>query len=105
MSGKQVEELNKKMDAIRKLSKAPSQYKVFLYLLGTGKSWTVKEIAANLDLTQKATERAIAKLFNRGLIQRVSFGRRSYTCDSNQILLGILLSVTDLMDRLDKRGK
>lgn len=105
MSGEQVEELNERMDAIRKLRKAPSQFKIFLHLLGIGRSMTVKEIAADLDLTQKATERAIAKLFDKGLIQRVSFGRRSYTCDSNQILLGILLSVTDLMDRLEKRGK
>jgi len=55
-------------------------------------------------MTPKATERAVAKLVEKGLIQRAPFRQRSYTCDSRQVILGMLLTVMELQDRLEKRG-
>ena len=92
------------MDEIAKLSKAPSQMQVFYHLLRTGRSMSVKELSAEISLTPKATERAVAKLVNKCLIQRASFRQRSYTCDSKQILLGLLVNQTDLKGRLESKG-
>jgi predicted transcriptional regulator len=103
MSEEQVKELRKKMDTIKNLNRAPSQNTIFFHLLGTGRTMTVKEIASELGLTPKATERAVAKLLEKGLIQRAPFKQRSYTCDSKEILLGLLLTLTDLQKRLEKR--
>ncbi len=104
MTEEQVSELRNKMGEIAKLSKAPSQIQVFYHLLGTGRSMSVKELSTELSLTPKATERAVAKLVDKGLIQRSSFRQRSYTCDNKQILLGLLVNQTDLKDRLDRKG-
>jgi predicted transcriptional regulator len=103
MSEEQVKELRKKMDTIKNLNRAPSQNTIFFHLLGTGRTMTVKEIASELGLTPKATERAVAKLLEKGLIQRAPFKQRSYICDSKEILLGLLLTLTDLQKRLGKR--
>ena len=104
MSEQQILELGEKMDVIRKLEKAPSQYLIFFHIIGTGRTMTVREIAGDLGMTPKATERAVAKLLEKGLIQRASFRQRSYTCDTKQILLGLLQTTIELQDRLDKRG-
>jgi DNA-binding MarR family transcriptional regulator len=104
MSEQRVKDLVEKMDTIRDLTKAPSQYQVFLHLLGSGRTMTVKELAGELGMTPKATERAMAKLLEKDLIQRSPFRQRSYTCDSKEILLGMLMTIVDLQDRLEKRG-
>lgn len=104
MSDQQVKDLGEKMGTIRNLNKAPSQYQVFLHLLGSGRTMTVKELAGELGMTPKATERAVAKLLEKDLIQRSPFRQRSYTCDSKEILLGMLTTLVDLQDRLEKRG-
>jgi predicted transcriptional regulator len=104
MSEEKVKELREKMDAIQGLERAPSQSMVFFHLLGTGRTDTVREIAGELGLTAKATERAVAKLLDKGLIQRAPFRQRSYTCDSKEILLGLLVNQSELQKRLEKRG-
>ena len=104
MSEEKLGKLNEKMEAILGLGKAPSQNIVFFSLLGTGKTMTVGEISSEVDLTSKATERAVAKLLEKKLIQRAPFRARSYSCDSKEILLGLLVTVQNLKDRLDKRG-
>jgi len=104
MTEEQVSELRSKMDEIAKLPKAPSQIRIFYHLLGAGRSMSVKELSMELSLTPKATERAVAKLVDKDLIQRASFRQRSYTCDSKEILLGLLVNLTDLKDRLDRKG-
>ena len=104
MTEEQVSGLRNMMDEISKLSKAPSQMQIFYHLLGTGRSMSVKELSTELSLTPKATERAVAKLVDKNLIQRASFRQRSYTCDSKQVLLGLLVGQTDLKDRLDRKG-
>ena len=104
MSEEKLKELREKMDNILSLKKAPSQNTIFLHLLGTGRTITVREIAGELSLTNKATERAVAKLLEKGLIQRAPFRQRSYTCDSKEILLGLLLTLNELRERLEKRG-
>ena len=104
MSEGKLSEIREKMDAVRNLKRAPSQNTIFFHLLGTGKTMTVREISVELSLTPKATERAVAKLLEKGLIQRAPFRQRSYTCDSKEILLGLLLTLNDLQERLEKRG-
>jgi len=104
MSEEKLGTLNAKMEAILGLSKAPSQNIVFFHLLGTGKTMTVGETSSEVGLTSKATERAVAKLLEKGLIQRAPFRARSYSCDSKEILLGLLVTVQNLKERLDKRG-
>ena len=104
MTEEQVSELRSMMDEIATLSKAPSLMQIFYHLLGTGRSMSVKELSTELSLTPKATERAVAKLVDKDLIQRSSFRQRSYTCDSKEILLGLLVNLTDLKDRLDRKG-
>ncbi|UCH58054.1 MAG: hypothetical protein JSV18_03935 [Candidatus Bathyarchaeota archaeon] len=104
MSEERVDELKGKMGAILNLKKAPSQNIVFFHLLGSGKTMTVREIAGEVGLTSKATERAVAKLLEKNLIQRTPFRAQSYTCDSKEILLGLLLAVSDLTERMEKRG-
>ena len=104
MSEKKLRDLNSKMEAILGLSKAPSQNIVFIHLLGTGKTQTVGEISSEVGLTAKATERAVAKLVGKELIQRAPFRARSYYCDNKEILLGLLVTVQDLRDRLNRKG-
>jgi predicted transcriptional regulator len=104
MSEEKLRKLNDKMKAILRLSKAPSQNIVFYHLLGTGKTVTVGEISGEVSLTSKATERAVAKLLEKGLIQRAPFRARSYACDSKEIILGLLVAVQSLRERLDRRG-
>jgi predicted transcriptional regulator len=104
MSEEKVKDLREKMDAIQGLERAPSQNMVFFHLLGTGRTMTVREISGELDLSLKATERAVAKLLDKGLIQRAPFRQRSYTCDSKEIILGLLVNLSELQKRLEKRG-
>ena len=104
MSEEKLEKLNLKMEAVIGLGKAPSQNIVFFHLLGTGKTMTVGEVSGEVSLTSKATERAVAKLLEKELIQRASFRARSYSCDSKEILMGLLVTVQNLKERLDKRG-
>jgi predicted transcriptional regulator len=105
MSENQVAELMGKMDALLNLKRAPSQFKIFFHLLGTGRALTVNEISSEVGLTPKATERATAKLLDKGLIQRTLFREGSYTCNSKQILLGLLLVTTKLQAKLERLGK
>ena len=104
MSEEKLNELKSKLDAIMGLKRAPSQYQIFLYLLGSGRTLTVKEVANELGMTPKATERAIAKLVSKDLIQRATFRAQSYSCDSKEIQLGMLLTIIDIQERLGKKG-
>lgn len=103
MSEQAVKELRDRMDALLKLRRAPSQFTILFHLLGTGRAMTIKEISSEVDLTAKATERAVAKLLDKGLIQRTPFRDGAYTCDSRQVLLGLLLVTADLYEHLERR--
>jgi len=105
MSDEQVKELREKMDALQNLMKAPSQFQIFFRLLGTGKTMTVKELSTEIGMTPKATERAVAKLLEKGLIQKAPFREGSYACDSKEILLGLLMVTLDLQRKLGELDK
>lgn len=105
MSEEALKELRERTDALLKLRRAPSQFTVMFHLLGVGRAMTIKEISSEIDLTAKATERAVAKLLDKGLIQRTPFRDGAYTCDSKQVLLGLLLVTADLYEQFEKQGK
>ena len=62
---------------------------------------TVREISNKIGLTPKATERAVAKLYRKDLIQRAPSRTRSYLCDGKMIVLGLLVIVAELKEKLD----
>jgi predicted transcriptional regulator len=95
--------MKERTDTLLKLNRAPSQMMVFYHLLGTGKIMTVKEIAAELDLTTKATERAVSKLVSKGIVERSTFREGSYNVDSKQIMLSMLMTIVELYEDLEKR--
>lgn len=103
MAKNEVEELRLMMDRLLKLGRAPSQFSIISHLLVTGRALTIREMAGEIHLTPKATERAVAKLLNKMLIQRSPFRDGAYSCDSRRILLGILLVVSDLSKRLENK--
>lgn len=105
MSEEQLEQLKELTDNLFSLERAPSQSTVFHHLLETGKTMTVKELAGELDLTPKATERAVAKLLDKGLIQRNVFREGTYLCDSRKILLSLLMVTVELYQDYEKRTK
>jgi predicted DNA-binding transcriptional regulator len=105
MSEEQLEQLKELNDSLLNLQRAPSQLMIFYHLLETGKTMTVKELSGELDLTPKATERAVAKLLDKGLVQRNKFRERTYMCDSRKILLSLLVVTTELYRDYEKRTK
>jgi len=103
MSEKQLTELKDRTETLLKLRKAPSQFSILFHLLGTGRTMTVKELSAELQLTSKATERAVAKLLEKSLVQRSPFKDGGYACDAKQIVLNLLVTVSDLYEDYEKR--
>ena len=105
MSEERMGQLKELTDSLLNLQRAPSQSTVFYHLLETGKTVTVKELAGELDLSHKATERAVAKLLDKGLIQRNMFREGTYMCDSRKILLSLLMVTTELYQDYEERTK
>ena len=101
MSDKKLE-LRERTKALFKLKRAPSQEIVFHHLLETGRTMTVREIAAELGLTGKAAERAVAKLVDKRLIQRSTFREGTYECDSRLILMSIFRVVAELLEEYEE---
>jgi DNA-binding MarR family transcriptional regulator len=64
---------------------------------------TVREIAAELGLTDKAAERAVSKLVDKGLVQRSTFREGTYICDSRAITVSLLRVVTELFEYYEER--
>jgi predicted DNA-binding transcriptional regulator len=103
LSNKKRKSIRERTEALLKLKRAPSQENIFLFLLETGRTMTVREIAAELDFTDKAAERAVAKLLEKGLVQRSTFREGTYTCDSRAIIVYLLRVVTELFDDYETR--
>jgi len=103
MSEKQLAELKDRTETLLKLRKAPSQFSILFHLLGTGRTMTVKELSAELQLTSKATERAVAKLLEKSLVQRSPFKDGGYACDAKQIVLSLLVTMSDLYEDYERR--
>jgi DNA-binding MarR family transcriptional regulator len=103
MSEKKIEELDRYAENLFRLPKAPSQLSVFLHLASTGRTKTVKEMADENNLTEKATERAVAKLLDKGLVDRSPFRDGGYSVDSRKILLSLFRTVTILHQDYEKR--
>lgn len=103
MSEKQLEEFEEKRDALLNIKRAPSQYMILFHLLSKGKTMTVRSLSKELELTPKATERAVAKLVEKGLVQKSTFQGGSYHCDSKQILVSMLLTNLELYEDNKKR--
>jgi len=102
MSEKQLYELRDRTETLLKLRKAPSQFQVLYHLLGTGRTMSVKDLSTELNLTPKATERAVSKLLEKSLIQRATFKDGSYCCDAKQIVLSLLVTVSDMYEDYER---
>jgi DNA-binding MarR family transcriptional regulator len=102
MSEKQLADLRDRTDTLLKLRKAPSQFQILFHLLGTARTMSVKELSTELNLTPKATERAVAKLLEKNLVQRSPFKDGSYTCDAKQIVLSLLITVSDMYEDYER---
>lgn len=102
MSEKQLGELRDRTDTLLKLLKAPSQFQIVFHLLGTARTMSVKELSTELSLTPKATERAVAKLLEKNLIQRSPFKDGGYTCDAKQTVLSLLVAVSDMYEDYER---
>lgn len=98
MSDEVLKELRERGLALLRLRRAPSQFTIFYHLLRSGRAMTIRELAGELGLTAKAAERAVAKLLEKGLIQRIPFRNGAYACDHKQILLSLLQLVSDLYE-------
>ena len=95
--------IRERTEALLRLKRAPSQETIFYYILETGKAMTVKEVASELDLTAKSAERAVAKLFEKRLLQRSTFREGTYVCDSKMIVVSLLRTVIELYEDLENR--
>jgi predicted transcriptional regulator len=102
LSEKQLGELMDRTDTLLKLRKAPSQFQIVFHLLGTARTMSVKELSTELSLTPKATERAVAKLLEKNLIQRSPFKDGGYTCDAKQTVLSLLVTVSDIYEDYER---
>jgi len=102
MSEKQLTDLKDRTDTLLKLRKAPSQFQILFHLLSNARTMAVKELSTELNLTPKATERAVAKLLDKNLIQRSPFKDGCYTCDAKQIVLSLLVTVSDMYEDYEK---
>lgn len=97
--------LRDRMASLLTLYRAPSQFNIVVHLVSMGRPLTIKEISEGLSLTYKATERAVAKLLEKGLVQRLPFKEGAYTCDAKQVLLCLLLACADMNIQLEKQMK
>ena len=95
--------IRERTDALLRLKRAPSQETIFYYMLETGKTMTVKEVASELDLTAKSAERAVAKLLEKGLLQRSTFREGTYVCDTKMVVVSLLRTVIELYEDLENR--
>jgi len=102
MSEKQLADLRDRTDTLLKLRKAPSQFQILFHLLGTSRTMSVKDLSTELNLTPKATERAVAKLLEKNLIQRSPFKDGGYVCDAKQIVLSLLVTVSDMYEDYER---
>lgn len=101
MSEEVISELQERADALCRIGQAPSQSLILFHLLSTGRVMAVKEIAEEVGFTYKATERALAKLLKKRLIQRTPFRDGSYICDNKHVLLSLLLKTMDLIENIE----
>jgi len=95
--------IRERTDALLRLKRAPSQETIFYYMLETGKTMTVKEVASELGLTAKSAERAVAKLLEKGLLQRSTFREGTYVCETKMIVVSLLRTVIELYEDLENR--
>jgi len=100
-----MKEQRSRTEELLTLQKAPSQFSILFHLLGIGRTMTIREISNELGLTPKATERAMAKLLEKGLIQRTPFREGAYACDSKQILLSLFLAIVNMKENLETKEK
>jgi predicted transcriptional regulator len=103
LSEQQLGDMKEKMETLLGLQRAPSQFMVFLHLLNTGKTMTVKEISDELVLTPKATERAVAKLLEKDMVQKSPFRDGGYNVDTKSVTVMLLVTTMELYQEHKKK--
>ncbi|MFP3951604.1 MAG: hypothetical protein ACLFVP_05650 [Candidatus Bathyarchaeia archaeon] len=96
MSKEQLERVSEYTENLLSLHRAPSQFRIFFQLLSTGRTMTVKEMAEENKLTEKATERATAKLLDRGLVERSMFREGGYTVNIRRVMISMYMTILEL---------
>lgn len=99
----QLEDIEEYKDNLMSLQRAPSQFKIFFQLLHTGKTMTVREMAEENKLTEKATERATAKLLDKGLVERSVFREGGYKVNIRRVLISMYMTNVELYEDYKER--
>ncbi len=99
----QKKSIRERTNSLLKLGRAPSQETMFYYFLETGKTMTTREVASELGVTDKSAERAVAKLVDKGLVQRSTFRENAYVCDVKIVVVSLLRTINELYDDLESR--
>jgi len=101
------DDLKETVEALLRLPRAPTQLRVLFYLLESGRAMTIKEIAERLGMTRKAVERAVDKLYRKGLIERVRYMEGHYRCSIRKMVTYLITACTELhreLERMSEKG-
>jgi len=96
------EDMKEAVEALLRLPRAPTQLKVLFYLLESGRSMTIKEMAERLGMTRKAVERAVDKLHKKGLIERSRYMEGHYRCSIRKMVTYLITACTELRKSLEE---
>jgi len=100
-----LKNLNEMKNNLSTLYRSPSQLNILLHIISSGKSLKVSEITKSLKMTHKSVERALAKLYTKGLVQRSSFRKGAYHCNLRHLILCNLLTYFDIVHDLKQKEK
>jgi predicted DNA-binding transcriptional regulator len=103
LSEELLKNLNEMKNNLSTLQRSPSQLNILLHIISSGRSLRVSEITKELKTTRKSVERALAKLYAKGLIQRSQFRKGAYHCNLRHLILCNLLTDFDIMEGLKQR--
>ena len=101
------EDVKEAVEALLRLPRAPTQLKVLFYLLESGRSMTIKEMAERLGMTRKAVERAVDKLHKKGLVERSRYMEGHYRCSIRKMVTYLIAACTELrrsLEELSEKG-
>lgn len=103
MSEKLLKDLQETKQHLLTLYRSPSQFNILLHIINAGRPLKVKEITKEFKMTDKAVERALAKLYAKGLVRRNPLRRGTYSCDLRRLISCILLTYSDIAQYIKQK--